>query len=514
MTIHRSMRCALIMVLAVMLVPLLASPGHAQTRKAPIEPQVLNELQAQDRTSVWVVLDEQADLSPAYAMDNWAARGQWVYDELQRVATRSQAPLRARLTQQGVAHQSFFIVNTVQVEVDQALLDELAVQPDVKEIKADVTFELPNPTPGTEQAQSAQQAAAVEWNIARIRAPEVWSTYGTRGEGIVVATIDGGVKFDHAALVQQYRGNKGNGTFDHNYNWFDTIDRCTSSPGPCDTHGHGTHVTGIMVGAANTAGAPQIGVAPGAKWIATNGCVDFACTYASTMAAAQWVLAPTKLDGTQPRPDLRPHVVNNSWGSTGFSFPEGGEFPRSAVQAWVAAGIFPTVAAGNSGRSGCNTMFAAPGYYPESYSVGAFDAANAIADFSARGPSTFDGSTMPSIAAPGVNIRSSFVPNHTESGPGGEYVLRSGTSMAAPHVAGTVALLWAAAPGLIGDVAGTRAILDQTAIDVADLQCGGTADKNNVWGEGRLDALAAVQRARSGAPGMLKVYFPSVMYIK
>ena len=78
------------------------------------------------------------------------------------------------------------------------------------------------------------------------------------------------MQFDHPALVRQYRGNNGDGTFDHNYNWFDPAGVCVPSTAPCDNDGHGTHTMGTMVG--DDGGANQIGVAPGAKWIAAKGC--------------------------------------------------------------------------------------------------------------------------------------------------------------------------------------------------------------------------------------------------
>jgi hypothetical protein len=67
--------------------------------------------------------------------------------------------------------------------------------------------------------------------------------------------------------------------------------------------------------------------------------------------------------------------------------------------------------------------------------------------------------------------------------------------MAAPHVVGTVALMWSANRSLIGRVRQTMELLDDSAVDVSNLSCGGTADDNNVWGEGRLDAFAAVEAA-------------------
>jgi hypothetical protein len=159
----------------------------------------------------------------------------------------------------------------------------------------------------------------------------------------------------------------------------------------------------------------------------------------------------------------------------------------------VAAGIFPQFANGNSGPF-CGSS-GSPGDYTETYSAGAFDASNNIAEFSSRG-SSFFGDTKPNIAAPGVDVRSSV--------PGGEYGFNSGTSMASPHVAGTVALMWSASPLLMGDVATTRTLLDQTAGDVDDQSCGGTATDNNVWGEGRLDAFTAVDLSPRGPIGSLQ----------
>jgi hypothetical protein len=468
--------------IALFLLPLIASAGSLKVRLAEIEPKVLQQLTHKDETSVWIILHEQADLSPAYAMRNWEARGRFVYERLRAVANRSQAGLRGLLQRRGALHRPFFIFNAIKVQADRAILRELAQQPEIEKIIADRVYQIPEPLPGINEVR----VQMIEWNIDRINAPRVWSTFGVRGEGIVVASIDSGVQFDHPALVAQYRGNQGGGRFNHNYNWFDPSYICNPSLVPCDNNGHGTHTTGTMVGDDGDPGPNQIGVAPRAQWIAAKGCEGFICSFEDLMASAQWILAPTDLNGNNPRPDLRPHIVNNSWGRWDFS--------KTIVQAWIASGIFPVFANGNGGPN-CSTS-GSPGDYLESYSAGAFDINNHIASFSSRGPSAFGEAPKPNITAPGVDIRSSM--------PGNQYASLSGTSMAAPHVAGTVALIWSAAPALIGDIAGTRALLDQTAIDVSDPSCGGTSGKNNVWGEGRLDALAAVTLAPRGPTGTLR----------
>src|SRR5690606_31839331 len=268
--------------------------------------------------------------------------------------------------------------------------------------------------------------------------------------------------------------------------WSDPSNVCGfPSTEPCDNNGHGTHTMGTMVG--DDGGDNQLGVAPGAKWIAAKGCEDFFCSTEALLAAGEWILAPTDLNGENPRPDLRPPIVNNSWGGG-----TGDEFYRGVVQAWVAAGIFPAFSIGNDGYYGCGTANS-PGDYPESYAAGAYDINDRIAEFSSKGPSFF-GFIKPNIGAPGVDVRSSV--------PGG-YDFFNGTSMASPHVAGSVALLWSAAVALEGDVESTRALLDTTAVDQDDVQCGGEPENNNAFGEGKLDVYAALDAAPIGPTGTL-----------
>jgi subtilisin family serine protease len=447
-----------------------------------IDKVVASSLAQSGSTTFFAVLNSEANLDSVTAKGRAGTqRTVDVFTQKVAFADRTQAGLRDLLTARGAEFTPFWIVNTIKVTGDSALVNEIAARPEVKQILPERVHEIPAPTPAQEQAR----VNAVEWNINQINANKVWSDLADRGEGVVVANIDTGVNYQHAALVGKYRGNKGDGTFDHNYNWFDPSSACGSpSLAPCDNNNHGSHTMGTMVG--DDGSANQIGVAPGAKWIAAKGCESSSCSDTSLLAAGQWVVAPTDLNGQNPRPDLAPDVVNNSWGGDGND-----AWYEQTVKTWVAAGIFPAFSNGNSGALGCDSS-GSPGDYAVSYSAGAYDINGAIASFSSRGPGV-GGITKPNISAPGVAVRSSIA--------SGGYGSLSGTSMASPHVAGTVALLWAASPALAGDINATRALLNQTAVDTNDTSCGGTAANNNVFGEGKLDAFALVSAAPRGPTG-------------
>ena len=478
---------ALSAVVLLLVTGLAATTAAADDRAARAEVKIatglLDGLAEGGRDDYVIEFAETADLSSVAEIDDWEGRGRAVVEELQRTATESQADVVATLEARGAEYQSFWIDNTVHVEGgSEQLAMRVASEGEVTAVRAPDEVSLEKP----EESTRRSAVAGVEWGIADIHADQVWEQVGARGEGLVVANIDSGVQYDHPALVAAYRGNNGDGTFDHDYNWWDPTGLCTADGGaPCDPVGHGTHTMGTMVGDGGE--GAQIGVAPGARWIAAKGCEQLGCSEFGLTSAAQWVLAPTDAAGANPDPSRRPHIVNNSW-----SGPGDDDWYEDFVDAWVASGIFPVFSNGNTGPE-CQTT-GAPGEYAASYSVGNYQPNGKIASDSSRGPGPGE-VTKPDISAPGTAVRSSV--------PGDAYDVYSGTSMAAPHLAGTVALLWSAAPSLVGDVSGTRLLLDDTARDTADDQCGGDEGNNNVYGEGRLDALAVVEAAPRGPTGRL-----------
>ncbi|MCK6573463.1 S8 family serine peptidase [Myxococcota bacterium] len=451
----------------------MAQAAPAAMERATVEAGLRERLGA-GKGEFWVLVRGRPDLAAAQAERTHGGRVRAARDALRANADRTQAGVRAALLQARAPHKSFFINNAIKVEGDAALLDTLARRADVAAIVADRVLTVPRPVDLGKVA-----ASPAEWNLDRIRAPEAWSQFG-QGEGIVIGSLDTGIDVSHPALSGRFRGHDP-ATPGMGYNFFDPSGACGGAP--CDTDIHGTHTMGTMVG--DDAGGTAIGVAPGAKFIAAVACPYGSCPYDVLLAAGEWMLAPTDENGLNPDPARAPHVINNSWGGGG-----GDLFFQGIVQAWRDAGIFPVFSNGNSGP-GCSTV-GSPADYPESIGVGATDTTDALAWFSSMGPSSIDGSLKPDISAPGQDVLSSV--------PGGGYSWLSGTSMAAPHVSGAIALLWSAAPSLQGDVAGTAALLESTAADLAPVYgCGGDEADNNEFGEGRLDVRAALDAAPTTA---------------
>jgi subtilisin family serine protease len=450
-----------------------------------------------------VILSEQADLSGAAALKTKAAKGRYVFERLTEVAQRTQQPLLKTLQEKKLEYQPFWVANMIWVRGDLSAIQSLAQRADTARIVANSANRVPDLIPTT---AAPRIASSVEWNLSQVHAPDVWAL-GYTGQGVVVAGQDTGYQWNHPALINHYRGWDGTNA-NHNYNWHDAIHGLNphntgDNPcgydllAPCDDLSHGTHTMGTMVG---DDGTNHIGMAPGAKWIGCRNMERNWGTPATYAECFQWFLAPTDLNGQNPDPSKAPDVINNSW----YCPPEEGcgdpLVLQSAVENVRAAGIVVVFAAGNSG-SGCSSIDAPGAMYDASFTVGATDSGDNIAWFSSRGPVTVDGSNRPKpdVSAPGVNIRSSVPINSYAGG-------WSGTSMAAPHVVGVVALLISAHPELKGQVDGIERIIEHTAVPRTDSQsCGGvpgTEIPNNTYGWGRVDALAALGLGDSDGDGM------------
>ncbi len=372
---------------------------------------------------------------------------------------------------------------------------------------------LPNSTVQVQELAPAPAGAATtaneQWNIVKIRAPDVWAL-GYTGQGAVVGSQDTGFQWNHPALINQYRGWDGTNA-DHNYNWHDAIHSGTATCGvdsqvPCDGNGHGTHTLGVALGDDGLTN--HIGVAPGAKWMGCR-CMDDNAngTPATYTECFEWFMSPTDLNGQNPDPSKAPDVINNSWLCTTGQGCTDPLILSGVVNNVRAAGIVVVAAAGNSGP-GCSTITTPAAIYGAAVTVGATGTNDVIDGYSSRGPVTVDGSnrTKPDVCAPGDAIYSSVPPS--------SYSVANGTSNAGPHVAGLVALLLSIHPELKGQVDTIENLIEQSAVPLTITgDCAGLSSNavpNNAYGWGRIDTLAAYTLATdcpnitasiSGAPG-------------
>ncbi|MGW0436726.1 S8 family serine peptidase [Micromonospora sp. NPDC003197] len=423
---------------------------------------------------LFVVLKEQADLTTVNGQPGQAgrdARAREVYQRLVATAERSQAGLRRDLDRLGLDYTPYYLVNAIEVDGGPAVRAWLSRHDAVSRVLLSQRLR-PLPAPIGVTHGEAAAPTSVPWNLSLIGADRVWSQLGVTGTGIVVGGSDSGVDGQHPTLAPGFRGGDDS--------WYDPWNATRS---PDDQNGHGTHTLATAVGGNN------VGVAPGARWV---GCVNLDRNLgnpARYLDCLQFMLAPFPTGGnpfTDGRPERAPQILTNSWGCPTIEGCDPGAL-RPATAALAAAGIFVTAAAGNTGPY-CGSVDDPPATYSDVFTVGAVDRKRTVTDFSSRGPAP-GGTVKPDLVAPGADILSAM--------PGGGYAAMDGTSMATPHVAGVVALMWSANPALIGDLDRTWEILLSTTTSVSPgadpANCGATA---NVEGAGMVDAYAAVRAAR------------------
>src|SRR6266498_5503937 len=454
----------------------IAAPHAARQGAGPVSrmttdkiaPWVMEHTANGQQAEFFVVLADQADLSRAANLQTKAEKGRYVYNTLLNKAQTTQGPILQWLRDRAIEHQSFYIVNAILVKGNRQIAETLAARSDVARVEGNprIHNDLPQPG-GIEKAPS--QPATIEPGITYTHAPQVWAL-GFTGQGIVVASADTGVRWTHNALKPHYRGWDGMNA-DHDYNWHDSIHDSSGnpcgndSPFPCDDSAHGSHTTGTMVG--DDGMGNQIGMAPGAKWIGCRNMNQGDGTPARYIECMQWFLAPCRIGGGDCDPTKAPDITNNSWHcppSEGCSW----DTLQAAVETQAAAGIMMVSAAQNAGPA-CSTVENPPGIYAATYTAGALvTGSDTIASFSSRGPVIADGSgrIKPDISAPGTNTRSST--NASDS----SYSNFSGTSMATPHTAGAMALLWSAIPSLRHQITASRDALNNSAVHIASTQCG------------------------------------------
>ena len=402
-----------------------------------------------------------------------AERSQRVLLALKSRAAQNRAAVEPALKAHGaVKIRDLWLINAVAVTVPAVAVKPLAALDGVSSIDLDAFVQggrsqrtpAPRLAPGeaaslTPPPKAWPAAPAPDysraqpgWNLTSIHVPELWAM-GHTGKGVVVATMDTGADLDHPALRGKWRGGANS--------WFDPHGE---EPFPYDALGHGTQALGVIVG------GPDMGVAPEARWMAARLYNhDGHASMSDIHLGFQWLVDP---DGDPATLDA-PHVLNASWALTGRAVGSCILEFSEDIQALKTLGMAVVFAAGNDGPFP-NTSNS-PGNNPGVMSVGAIDRDNEVARQTSRGPSSCDRSVFPRLMAPGVGIRTADLSH------GGQpsYTTTSGSSLAAPHVAGVMALLAGAFP------LATVAELEMALLRGAESQGG--------EGHRRIDALKAFE---------------------
>ena len=388
-----------------------------------------------------VTLKAEADLTKVKPED--------VVDTLRDTSEKSQENLISfieRKVKDGEIseYNSFFIINSIYIKGKAELIEKIARRSDVESIRLNHTI-ISDKEENIKHKNTLAEAG-VPWNLESIQADRVTKT----GKDIVVGIIDSGVNANHPELQNALLP----GDFK------DFVE--PSNTEPKDETGHGTHVAGTILGRT-------IGIARDAKLIVARVFnKEGEASDDGLLAAGQWIL------------EKKPQVVNNSWGGN-----RDDSFYDEIVKKWKAAGIVPIFSAGNTGsyNAGGEGSIGSPASLEDSFSVGALTKDDRLAKFSLRGPSKHTKNIKPEISAPGVNILSADYK--------GGYVLKTGTSMAAPHVSGAVALILEANRNLTVDK--VEEILKTTATPLTDDHY--INSPNMGYGYGKLNVFKAVEAA-------------------
>ncbi len=342
--------------------------------------------------------------------------------------------------------KQFWIVNAIAVNASPELIEKLSKNEEVAYIQSDSVFHILEYYP---MSNSTTQIANATSEIKRINTTKVWEA-GIDGTGINVSVIDTGINSLNPDIIGRV------------INWVDYAGTPPRSS-PYDDNGHGTHVAGTIGG--NGIGGITTGVAPNVSLLIAKVC-DFHgyCFDSDIIDATQWSV------------EHNSDVISISLGgSRDIAL-------KIAIDNAVDMGVVVIAAAGNSGPGSGTVEF--PGGEKNVIAVGAVGSSDNIASFSSRGPIIVDGEVLikPDVSAPGISIISL---NYLSNG----YTIKSGTSMATPHVSGATALILQAArkKGIFISPDQVKNILENTSVDLGD------TGKDNTYGAGRIDVFEATQ---------------------
>lgn len=441
------------------------------TRAAGLSPRLKQAMTAQNgakRIPVIIHFDQRLDVSAIRSDVRRSLQGRDLtreaFQQMRRLETRSLMVGRLRSNNRqplallhklsdrhglGLTLKPLWSINAVATELPPRLIAEAMKLPGVESITLDMKLLMATP-PGV------PPTGLPLWNLQDIDAMPIWRQ-GILGQGVVVGVMDSGVDLGHPDLGDRWRGGDNS--------WFDPYGQHEL---PVDLEGHGTQTTGLILG--GDASGYQVGVAPGAQWIAAKIFDDTnQASLSAIHQAFQWMLDP---DG-DPTTDDAPDIVNNSWGFASTINQCFQEFSED-IKLLKEAGIAVVFSAGNYGPQSETSI--SPANDPAVVSVGSVDQLQQVNVFSSRGPGACDGGIFPKLVAPGKGI---FTTDRLPL----EYNVVSGTSFAAPQVAGAFALLKSAFPD--ATVSQLESALLESATDL------GPFDGDDAYGYGLLNLTGA-----------------------
>ena len=489
---------------------------------AKIDPE-LQELihqsrDANERFRIIVEMAEQYDnpnLERGTAMMTRAQRRDYVVNELKHFSEQSQTEVVNYLTAQSTRGQvnvlhRFWIFNGLSCEATAECIDELSMRHDVRFLSLDKEQQMINPIEPT-HGRGIPPQSGVQWHVSKVQADRVWNEKNIKGRGVVVAILDSGVNYNHPDIIN----NMWVWYVDENQNPVYGWDFYNNDSDPMDDNGHGTNVAGIT---ASNGATYQMGIAPNASIMALKVLnSDGAWRGWSSVCSAVEFAVEHGAD-----------VLNLSIGEYGVG---GVELFRNTFVNVMNAGVVASVAGGNSGHilneypvpfnigapGNCPPPWHNPNqvsfsignpsavicvgntnqndirYYESSIGPVTWSMGSYIGDYNdylffPESPTDISGLVRPDVSAPGTDIWSLAHDYDGQNNQNDPYSQYTGTSQAAPCVAGVIALMLEANPNLTP--AKIDSILETTAV-----ACDGQTLKNNEYGAGRVDAFAAVTAA-------------------
>ena len=487
--------------LFILLLVVCSMAGYAQAVIDPLLSEEMTRRSDDEKIKVIVIMKSQYDRAQmnrrADYYVNRSERREFVVNELKAFADASQYDLRHSLAEMQRNDMTtepvvLWMANALYFDATKAAIQDLAYRNDIEIIGFAKEY---NWIPDGEEATPAMVTREITQNVIQVHANQVWEL-GYTGQGVVVAVIDTGVNYHHVDLAD-HLWDGGTDFPNHGYDVYN------HDNDPIDDMGHGSHCAGTVCG--DGSGASQTGMAPDATLM----CVK--CLDGSGNGGAQSIS-----EGIQWAVEHGCDLFSMSLGLPNSSIPDR-TLLRHTCEAALDAGVVAAIAAGNEGNS--TWMYPipnnvrVPGSCPPPYMdavqgenpggqtcsvcVGAVNYNDAAANFTSRGPVTWQntefgdypyqpgiGLIRPDVCAPGVDIKSLNYQSNTG------YTTMSGTSMATPCVAGCMALM------LSKDINLTPAdvcrILEETALHLSE-------GKSNTFGFGRVDVFQAIEAIQLGA---------------